>query len=156
MLLNEICCGQFRFKISGRRFFLYLRYTSPLICRFSVAVLHFPSHCLFLQSHYLDIFLPASISCSSARFAKLILRATPFAYNFGDPQDEAETILGNVGTTYPSSLPNLTVGLTFQHLCYENLQFHDIRILSLLHLGFMHSILDSLVQANGQLHPPVS
>lgn len=109
-----------------------------------------------MQSYYLDIFLPASISYSSARFAKLISRITPFAYNFADSQDEGETILGNVGTPYPSSRPNLTVGLTFQQLCYENLQSRDIRTLSLLHLGFMHSILDSLVQVNGQLHPPVA
>ena len=118
--------------------------------------MHCPSHCLFLQSYYLHIFLPASISCSSARFAKLILRTTLFAYNFADPQDEGETILGNVGTPYPSSRPNLTVGLNFQYLCYENLQSRDIRTLILLHLGFMHSILDSFVYVNGQLHPLVA
>jgi len=104
----------------------------------------------------LNIFLPASISCSSARFAKLILRTTPIAYNFADPQDEGETILGNVGTPYPSSRPKFTVGLSFQQLCYENLQSRDLRTLILLHLGFMHSIPDSFVQVNGQLRLPVA
>jgi hypothetical protein len=139
--LKEACCRHFRFKISGRRSFFYLRYTSQLIFRFSVVVLHCPFHCLFLQSYYLDILLSASVSCTSARFAKLILRTTLVAYNFADPQNEGETILGNVGTPYPSSRPNLTVGLNFQHLCYENLHSRDIRTLIFLLLSFMPSIL---------------
>jgi hypothetical protein len=96
------------------------------------------------------------VSCTSARFAKLILRTTLVAYNFADPRDEGETILGKVGTPYPSSRPNLAVGLNFQHLCYENLQSRHVKTLILLRPGFMLSILDSLVQVNGQLHLPVA
>jgi hypothetical protein len=65
-------------------------------------------------------------------------------------------ILGNLGTPYATSRPNLAVGLSFEHLCYENLQSRDFRTLNLLRLGFMHSIFDNLVQVNGQLHPPVA
>jgi hypothetical protein len=104
----------------------------------------------------LDIFLLASISYSSARFAKLILRTTLFSYNFADPQDEGETILGKVVTPYPSSRPNLAVGLSIQHLCYENLQSRAIITLILLRHSFVHSIFDSLVQVNGYLRPPVA
>ena len=102
MPLKEGSCRRFRFKISGRRYFLYLRYTSPLICRFSVVVLHCPSHCLFLQNCYLDLEVRLSVRhciCVEKKnqlyaiewFISLITCLTCFGHFYAH-QQELETI----------------------------------------------------------------